>query len=66
MYSEDMADQISGIQPDADNLLYEELREIDRQAGVEGTLTHEEVFAEARQWVSELNTLDELEKTSLR
>jgi hypothetical protein len=53
-----MADQISGIQPDADNLLYEDLREIDRQADVEGTLTHEEVFTEARQWISELNTLD--------
>ncbi len=58
-----MADRIP---PDPDDLLYEELREVDRQADVEGTLTHDEVFAEARQWISELNTLDELEKTCSR
>lgn len=61
-----MADRIPPVKPDPDDLLYEELGEIDRQADVEGTLTHEEVFAEARQWISELNTLDELEKTSSR
>lgn len=61
-----MADQLVRTQPDADDSLYEELQEIDRQADIEGTLTHEEVFAEARQWISELNTLDELERTSSR